>query len=343
MSVSDVTVVVVPRERFSFAQRSLDSLLEHTPGIANLVYVDAGSPARTEQYIAEQVERRGFTLVRIDHYVSPNHARNVGLSYVRTPYVVFVDNDVLFSPAWLERLLACAEETGAAIVGPLYHLDEGGRMTVHMAGGDVEIAEEDGKRVYRETHRYAGVPLETAPPLERTQIGIVEFHAMLVRTELFAATGLFDEAILSVNEHVDYCMRARALGRTIYLEPSSVVTHVPAMRLEPSDLPFFMLRWSERWNRSTAQHFNAKYRLDPKHPLNNAIVRHGRHYRCKRLRLVHDRPISSTPELVQQRLINAAERCVNIAYTTLAALRTPHREPAPALAPHAFAERSSAG
>ena len=51
-----VTVVVVPRERFSMAARALDVLYERTASPFSLVYVDAGSP--------RPVRRLGFFLLR---------------------------------------------------------------------------------------------------------------------------------------------------------------------------------------------------------------------------------------------------------------------------------------
>ena len=51
-----VTVVVVPRERFSMAARALDVLYERTAAPFSLVYVDAGSP--------RPVRRLGFFLLR---------------------------------------------------------------------------------------------------------------------------------------------------------------------------------------------------------------------------------------------------------------------------------------
>src|SRR5262249_24309080 len=46
----DVTIVVVPRERFSFARASLEALYRHTDPPFHLVYVDGGSPRRVRRY-----------------------------------------------------------------------------------------------------------------------------------------------------------------------------------------------------------------------------------------------------------------------------------------------------
>lgn len=314
MRGSEVTIVVVPRERFSFTQESLRSLLAHTAG-RPLVYVDGRSPLATRRYLEAQAREHGFVHLRTERYLSPNEARNIGLRHVRTPYVVFVDNDVTVSSHWLDRLVACAEETGAAIVGPLYYIDVGGRVTVHMAGGDGRIEQEHGTRVCREIHHHVDVPAPAASAFGRTECELVEFHAMLVHTRLFERVGLLDERLLSVNEHLDLCLSARALGERVYCEPSSVVTYVPAMRLRWSDLPFFMLRWSERWNQATSRHFNQKWQLDGGHPKNQEVLAYGRFHRQRGLRLVRERNPRTPIARALRRIGTELERRINLAYT----------------------------
>lgn len=111
MADPQVTIVVVPRERFSCTRESLESIYEHTKFPFKLVYVDGNSPAKVRRYLEEQAQAKGFQLIRTDYYLSPNHARNIGLSHVDTKYAVFFDNDVVVSPGWLEALVQCAQET----------------------------------------------------------------------------------------------------------------------------------------------------------------------------------------------------------------------------------------
>ncbi len=104
-----VTIVVVPRERFSCAAESLDSIYQHTTMPFELVYVDGGSPPSVQRYLQTQAREKGFQLLRTESFLSPNRARNLGLREVKTAYLVFIDNDVIVSPRWLETLIECAE------------------------------------------------------------------------------------------------------------------------------------------------------------------------------------------------------------------------------------------
>src|SRR5512132_1589605 len=119
-----VTVVVVPRERFSHSDRSLANIYENTMYPFELTYVSAGAPPAIQRLLERESRERGFQLIQRSHFMSPNQARNLGIRGVSTKYVVFLDNDALVAPGWLESLVECAEETDAWVVGPLYYLGE---------------------------------------------------------------------------------------------------------------------------------------------------------------------------------------------------------------------------
>src|SRR5437660_8455617 len=51
MGLPAVTVIVVPRERFSSVPRSLECVYRDTNVPFNLVYVDGGSPEKTKRYL----------------------------------------------------------------------------------------------------------------------------------------------------------------------------------------------------------------------------------------------------------------------------------------------------
>lgn len=257
------TVVVVPRERFSFAERSLASVLRETPPETPLVYVDGGSPPRVRDAIRALLAPRRAELIRSERYLSPNEARNLGYARVRTPYAVFIDNDVLASPGWLGRLVACAAETGADVVGPLYLIGSPARGAIHMAGGEARIVERDGVRALHEAHRLCGKRLpDVAASLRRGPCELVEFHCMLVRREAMERCGPFDERLLSTHEHVDFCLAVRAGGGSVWFEPASVVAYVPPPPFRRGDRRFYLLRWSRRWNWESVRHFARKWNLD---------------------------------------------------------------------------------
>jgi GT2 family glycosyltransferase len=266
MAQPEVTLVVVPRERFSYTRQSLESIYQNTTYPFSLIYVDGNSPKPIKKYLQEQAEEKKFKLIRTKQYLAPNQARNIGLKYVQTKYLVFVDNDINVAPGWLEKLIECAEKTGAAVVCPLVCIGKKLHSKIHLAGGEARIIlevknDKIRSKVY-EKHYFVNRPLaEVQDQLKRRQCEFAEFHCMLVRTDIFDRIGLLDEKLLSTREHIDFSMTVSNGGGTIYCEPDSVVTYVPDSGFEWSDLPYFMLRWSDAWEVASLEYFMQKWDL----------------------------------------------------------------------------------
>jgi GT2 family glycosyltransferase len=258
-----VTIVVVPRERFSCTQESLQSIYDHTTIPFNLIYVDANSPEKIQNYLKQQSEDKNFQLLRTNYYFTPNQARNLGLSYVKTPYLVFIDNDVIVTKGWLKSLLTCAEETGAAVVGPLICQEKPLHETVHFAGGESHIwVDKTGRKRLREKMYKQGKKVkDLLPELQRTETELAEFHCVLVRRNIFDRVGFLDEALMNTKEHLDFCMSVREHGEKVFFEPSCTVTYTFGEPLEWSDLHYYMLRWSNAWTLASLHHLRDKWNL----------------------------------------------------------------------------------
>lgn len=258
-----VTIVVSPRERFSYTRESLESIYEYTKISFKLVYVDGNSPSQVRQYLEAKSQEKGFQIIRTDHYIFPNRARNLGLTQVDTKYVVFVDNDVIVSPNWLEALLDCAEETEATVVGPLMCHKLPVHEEVHFAGGESHIVRDARGRnrlrekMYKQGQRVADV----LPKLQRMPSELAEFHCVLIRASIFQKIGSLDETMLNTKEHLDFCMSVLKAGGSVYFEPKSLVTYVPAPPLQCSDIHFYMLRWSDAWELSSLKRLREKWGL----------------------------------------------------------------------------------
>ncbi|MCU0526512.1 MAG: glycosyltransferase [Elainella sp. Prado103] len=263
MNQPQVTIVVTPRERFSYVTESLESIFAYTSLPYRLVYVDGHSPPSVQQYLDAQAAERQFEMIRSDHYLSPNRARNLGMTHVKTPYVAFVDNDVIVSPGWLEALVNCAEQTGAAVVGPLMCQYLPIHENIHFAGGESRIIRDiKGRNRLREKMYRQGQDVsQVRSQLQRTPTELCEFHCALVRTTVIAQLGGFDEALLNTKEHVDFCMAVAQLGGTVYFEPESLATYVPTSPLKWSDLHYYMLRWSDAWELQSLSRLQEKWNL----------------------------------------------------------------------------------
>lgn len=264
-----VTIVVTPRERFSYACESLDSIYQNTRYPFELVYIDGNSPKYVQDYLQRQSLIHGFKIIRTEHYISPNQARNLALSAVDTEYLLFIDNDVYVEAGWLKKLINCAEETDSTVVCPLVCIGKERGKTIHLAGGEarivLEVKKDKTRRKVHEKHYFVNRPVaDVQDQLHRRQCEFAEFHCMLVRTNIFETIGKLDDKLLSTREHIDFCLTVTNAGGKIYCEPESIVTYVPGCTLEYADISYFMLRWSDAWEVASLEHFMEKWNVTKK-------------------------------------------------------------------------------
>lgn len=280
MSDPKVTIIVSQRERFSQTERSLKSIYEHTNIPFKLVYIDGKSPRKVKRYLQKQSQIKKFKLIRKEYFIPINEGRNLALSNVDTEYVVFVDNDLIVAPGWLETLIKCAEETQAWLVGPLYCESEPLHQRIHMAGGEAHIREKNGKRYFHERHLMRGRKVvDMRSKLERQPIELVEMHCALMRTDRLKEIGGLDEGIKTAPSHIDLCLTIREKGGEIYFEPEAMVTYLIPSTLAMSDISLFNHRWSDNLNRESLEYFRTKWNLATDDPFINRHYRWMAHHR----------------------------------------------------------------
>ena len=274
MGELQVTVVVTARERFSAAIASLDNVLATAGCPMRVIYMDAGSPRYVRDHLATRVKSHGIEVVSCREYQAPNVLRNRALAMVTTPYVAFIDNDIFCKDGWLERLVACAGTTGATLVSPLICLGPPLHENVHIMGGVCRIVDRGpGKRYITVKQGKQDIPVAQAEvPDAPFQSEAVEYHTLLVRTEHFRKHGPLDENILTFCEEVDLALGVQATGGTTWIEPRSVITYEFPQAFAWSDIPWFFLRWSDRWLIQSISHLESKWGAD-RSPAFDALVR----------------------------------------------------------------------
>ena len=240
-----VTIVLTCRERHGVPKRrSEETLLRNTKMPFRLIYADVCAPELVRARIEARARDWPIEVIRFDEPLWPTEVRRRLAAMIDSEYAVFIDNDVLVGPGWLEQLYACAEETGAGIVGPVYLWGEFGDFDkIHMAAGQLVETPEDGGIVLTEKHLYMDKKLDEVS-LTREACGFVEFHCMLMRKAIFRTPGIFDPEIACAHEHIHASQVARALGFATWSEPQARVCYLAMAPYRFSDLPLFRRRWS---------------------------------------------------------------------------------------------------
>ncbi len=147
-------------------------------------------------------------------------ACNEGARLARGHYLVFLNNDTLPTPGWLQKMLRLAEsEAQVGIVGSKL-LFPNGRIQ-HIG---VVFDENKNPR-----HIYRGFSADIPPVNVSREYQAVTGACLLVGRDLYRAVGGMDESYENSYEDVDLCMKVRARGYRVLVCADSVVYHFESM------------------------------------------------------------------------------------------------------------------
>ncbi len=270
MVLPKVTLIVTQRERFSLTELSLNSILaDYDSYPFQLIYVDGNSPPHIQKYLQAQADRHDFiTLIRREHYLKSNEARNLALPLAKSAdYIAFLDNDDVVERGWLKPLVDCAETEQAAIVTPLILQGdpESTDIEIHVAGIDTTFHKRPrGKRWFEQKQLLYGTKLRNLQQeLCRTTVDSVEFHCILARRS-FMDTAVLDEVFCSLASHTDLCLQATSQGKKVFLEPASRVVFLNPRQItyfDWEDVKFYMFKWDEKGIRAVFKRTQKKWNL----------------------------------------------------------------------------------
>ena len=269
MSSPSVSILITTRDRFGFVRETIEEIYKHTEIPFQMVVVDCNFPKKVSEDLKRLSEEKGFEVIRVNHYLAPSIARNLGSKRCTGKYITFVENDCLVTPGWLTTLVRCAEEAGADAVSPLITEGVPLHTVVHFAGGTIDIQKKviNGKehRILIDQIRDQGKKLpEARAHMKREEAGAFEVHCLLMRRSMLEKMGYFDKEIVS-KEHVDAVLTVRKLGGKIYFEPGALVGFMSEPPLGPPlesmDIAYYMLRWCDRWEMQSLHRMRDKWGL----------------------------------------------------------------------------------
>ncbi len=208
--------IVIPVLNNAFlTHHCLESIAQRTArGQYEVIVVDNGSDERTRQML---VSARGLRLITNASNVGFVEACNQGAAAARGEFVVFLNNDAVVLPDWLDHLIATAERDGGigAVGAKLVYPD--GRL--QEAGG---IIWSDG-----EGWNYGRLGSPDAPDFNFVRdVDYCSAACLLVRRSLFEDLGGFDLRYApAYYEDVDLCFRLWERGYRVLYQPLARVIH----------------------------------------------------------------------------------------------------------------------
>jgi len=248
--VTSCSVVVPVCNRAALTRQCLDILLASEPEGATLetVVVDDASSDATRQVLALYGDR--IRVLGNEENVGFAAACNRGAAAASGEWLVFLNNDTLPQPGWLDALLRyAARDERIGLVGAklLFPND-----TVQHAG--VVFSRDRTPH-----HVYAGFRAEHPAVNKSRQFQVVTGACALIRRALFHEAGGFDPGFLNGYEDVDLCLRLRRLGYEVHYCHESVLYHLESAtresRLDDRNHRLFLERWSNSVHQDDIQYY----------------------------------------------------------------------------------------
>jgi glycosyltransferase involved in cell wall biosynthesis len=257
-----VTVGFVPRERFSQAPQSLQTILECTRIPFNLIVVDCNTPKEYWQQMEPLLSGRpNVKVIHTDQYLLPNQCRNLVIQEAQDEFLCLIDNDDLVSDGWLSRFIASIKRHRADVVIPLIMERWPGKTTVHFDNGLGSV---------RTTDTPDGVKWEIVPRAGKKEDdvrGIVrpqefmEMHCLFFRRSVFDRIGLLDEELIASDE-VDLSLALYNAKIPAVFDPECVVNFIqPPEPVCAADRPYYSLAWDTARAKRSLERIQRRWNL----------------------------------------------------------------------------------
>ncbi len=165
-----------------------------------IIVVDNGSTDGSAEWLAEQVDVR---LIANQENVGAPRARNQAVPFATGSYVVFLDNDIVLTPNWLERMLFHAEiDANTACVGACADRASHGQQLEYRGATDFDSLARFARSNAGMNHRRSKL------------VGTLASFCILVKRSTLDEIGGFDERFSPWGfEDDDYTLRALFAGR----------------------------------------------------------------------------------------------------------------------------------
>lgn len=241
-SSEPITLVVAPRDRFSTTETCLRNLLQHTPVPFELIIFMPGAPEHIRRRLESAFAARA-KLIFPGRFLNASEVRNQALRLSRTRLTVFVDTDIYVRSGWLEPLIQCQAETGAAMVAPVI-LDR--QNLIHSAGNELYITYQNGLAYGSMEVRFQNQNYCQSSNLKRAELDCAEIHCQLVITRKALDERIYDERLREAIE-LNAGLTLKKAGLKSVTEPrSAVYFHYIERITDADDIALHLWKWDDR-------------------------------------------------------------------------------------------------
>ncbi len=207
-----VSIVIPVYNHFDYTKQCLDSIIEFTGCEYEIIVVDNGSTDGTPEKLKSYEKVK---IIRNENNEGFPKAVNQGINAARGNYILILNNDVIVTDGWLERMVEVAQSSqSTGIVGPLSNSVSGVQLDKNAKYESIE-----------QMHSYAA-RLAIKNKGKVLEFPRVAFLCTLIKKDVINKIGGLDERFSPGNfEDDDFCLRAQIAGFKTVIAQDVFVHH----------------------------------------------------------------------------------------------------------------------
>lgn len=254
IDLASVSVIIPVHNNWSLTRQCIEGILQtQADHSVEVLAIDNASTDETPQGLDQLVRRHPqIRVLSNDRNESFARASNQGARAAQGKYLLFLNNDTVPHPGWLDALLSAAQnDPSCGAFGSRLLYPDG---TIQHAG----IVFVNGFP----QHIHRGQPREYPAAMESRDYPAVTGACLLIAKDLFLRLGGFDEDYPMYVEDVDLCLRVWEAGLRVSYCTDSVLTHYEGASNRSTaerdanvmaGMRYFHDKWAARWPKALQQ------------------------------------------------------------------------------------------
>jgi len=270
------SIIILTFNQLKFTKECLKSILEYTKIPYELILVDNGSIDGTKEYLnIFAQDHNNVKLIFNDRNLGFAAGNNQGLEKAKGNYILLLNNDVVVTEGWLERLLSHLEQSpDISMVGPMSNVVSGPQLVEKVFYGNN----------MRNMDTFALDFAARNSGKMTSTMRLVGF-CLLIRKEVFDVIGVFDENYNSGNfEDDDLCLRSFIAGYQNIIAGDVFIHHYGSMTFKGNAIDY------QATMKDNLQYFSHKWK--------DFVEVSGNHYK---VRLTRDQQLKKLLEWGEER------------------------------------------
>jgi GT2 family glycosyltransferase len=217
-----VSIIIPVRNKVDLTRQCLASIRETHPVISHeIIIVDNASDDGSREFLQALAAQKEITYLRNDPPQPFATSCNRGAHLAKGKYLLFLNNDTVALPGWLEELVRVAESApDIGAVGAKLLYPDG---TIQHAGVAFHFYTRwNNVGPY---HIFRKFPAGHPAVIKQREFNAVTGACLLTPQAVFINLGGFDERYINCFEDVDYCLHLRSRGYRIIYTPKAELVH----------------------------------------------------------------------------------------------------------------------